>query len=86
MTVFDILKSKNIDELVDWFDEHWISDCEPWIAYWDENYCKKCDGVFFEGMEYGWCELNNYKCKFFQNMDKAPDNKQMIKLWLESEI
>ena len=84
MTVFELFKSKSIDELVDWLDENCTPDFSPWMNWWDDNCCKKCDGVFQDGLEYGWCELHG-KCKFFQDMNDIPDNKQMIKMWLESE-
>lgn len=85
MKRFDFLKSKNIDELVDWLDEYcMVGDC-PWDKYFDDNYCSKCDAVEHEGHEYAWCELNK-KCKFFEDMSDIPDYKQIIRLWLESEV
>lgn len=89
MTVYEYFKSKSIDELAEWLDEHVIDD-SPWISWWDNKYCKKCDSIYCEdgdcgNGEYGWCELNG-KCKFFQDMDNIPDNKQIIKMWLEREI
>ena len=90
MTVFDKLKSKNIDELAEWIDEYGQFDGSPWLDYWDDNYCKKCDSekVFVPALcketKVAWCELH-YKCKFFQEMDDVPDIKQIIKIWLESE-
>ena len=84
MTVYEYFMSKSIDELAEWLNEN-IADDSPWISWWDRKYCNKCDGVLYEGSEYGWCELNN-KCKFFQDMDGIPDNKQIIKMWLEREI
>lgn len=90
MTIFENFKTKNIDELVEWLDSYEVSDDTPWIRWWDENYCKKCDGEtayipeFGKECECGWCELNG-KCKFFKEMDEIPDNKQVIKMWLESE-
>lgn len=86
MNVFELLKSKNIEELTEWFDEIGI-DFSPWVSWWDKNYCNKCDAVYYDGdrSEYGWCEVNG-KCKYFQDMNDIPSNKQIIKMWLESEI
>ena len=86
MTVFDNIKSKNIDELVEWIDEHFYFDDAPYWKWWDEHYCKKCIDEKSEdnSSEFAWCELNG-KCKFFKEMDNIPDNKDIIKMWLESE-
>ena len=84
MTVYEYFQSKSIDELAEWLNKY-TTDSSPWVHWWDNNYCNKCDGVYYEDNVYGWCELNG-KCKFFQNMDKIPDNKQIIKMWLEREM
>ena len=90
MTVFENIKNNSIDELAEWLDGYTVSDNSPWIVWWDENYCKKCDVEYSYAIETNnacecaWCELNN-KCKFFKEMDNVPDNKQVIKMWLLSE-
>lgn len=87
MTVFDNIKSKNIDELVEWIDEHFYFDDAPYWKWWDEHYCKKCVAEFHaddNDSKFAWCELNG-KCKFFKEMDSIPGNKDIIKMWLESE-
>lgn len=89
MTVFDNIKNKNIDEFVEWIDKHCTCGDSPWHKWWDENYCNKCNpeiGYVPEldrDLEFAWCELHD-KCRFFQ--DDVLDNKQIIKIWLESEI
>ena len=90
MTIFDSIKNKNIDELVEWLDKYGQHDGSPWYEYWNESYCNKCKpemGRIPEldrDLEFAWCELHN-KCRFFQNIDDIPDSKQIIKMWLESE-
>ena len=90
MTIFELIKSKDVDELVEWFDSYEVSDTTPWVLWWDENFCKKCDVEYSyvkelnNVCECAWCELNG-KCKFFKEMNGIPDNKQVIKMWLESE-
>lgn len=92
MTIYEMFKNKTVDELAEWFDEHCMFDNSPWILWWDENYCKKCETEFCyvesveKELEFAWCELNNDRCRFFQNMDEMPDNKQIIKMWLNSDI
>lgn len=90
MNKFDEIKSKNIDELVDWIDENFAFDFAPYMRWYDDNYCKKCESVEVRDSngkvnEYAWCELNG-KCKFFQDMSEIPSPKQTIKMWLESEV
>ena len=96
MTVFDSIRTKNIEELVEWIDkwldEHCDLDDAPWWDYFDNNYCKKCEpeigymAAFGKEIEcaFSWCELN-HRCKFFKDMEEAPNRKQAIKMWLESE-
>jgi hypothetical protein len=91
MTVFESIKSKNIDEIVDWLDEYGDFDGSPWMKYFNENYCGKCETIMchYENSDKefpcSWCELFK-KCKFFRQMDDIPDNKDIIKMWLESSI
>lgn len=91
MTVFEKIKSKNIDELAEWFNEYCDFDSAPWWEYWDENYCNKCEpittgtNVFGYLLECASCEIIG-KCKFFQDIKDIPDSKQVIKMWLESEL
>lgn len=93
MTVFEFITSMSIDELAELLDEYGMFDGSPWMDLFDKNYCLKCeseivripniDGERVE--EAGWCELHG-KCKYFQDMDEIPDNKAIIKMWLEKEI
>ncbi len=90
MRVFDNIKSKDIDQFIDWIDENFAYDTAPYMCWFDNNYCKRCqaekvyDVDYNKDMEYAWCEVTG-KCKFFQDMSEAPNTKQIIKLWLESE-
>lgn len=90
MTVFDNFKSRTVDELAEWLNEYCAYDCAPWIFWFDTTYCKNCEPEIVESdchrnMEYGWCELNG-KCRYFQHMNEIPNNKQVIKMWLEREV
>ena len=91
MTVFEKIKTMDINEFAKWFDEHCSHDTDPCINWWNNNYCSNCetetakyDGTDAED-EFAWCELHG-KCKFFQNADGTLNTFQMTKLWLESEI
>ena len=91
MTVFDNFKNKNIDELAEWLAKYCSFDQAPYWNWWDRNYCNKCESetayLFSKTYESecAWCELN-HKCKFFQELDDIPDSKQIIKMWLLSEV
>ena len=94
MTIFESIKPESIDELVELLDKYGAQDCSPWDEWFDRNYCKMCEPEiikkentdYYHDIECGWCELNDGKCKFFPNLDEAPWGKQVIKLWLESEV
>lgn len=90
MTNFEAIKMKNIDKLAAWLDIYGNSEESPWLKYFNDNYCNKCpsEKVYFQylkrNIKCSWCELND-KCKFFTNLKKPLNNKQIIRIWLESE-
>lgn len=90
MTVFEDIKSKSVDELVEWLDECIVYSPAPWDNWFDEKYCSKCQSEIAwsselcRNAEFAYCELHN-KCRFFEHMDKAPNAKQIVKMWLERE-
>lgn len=97
MTVFEDIHSKNIDELVEWLDKNGAYSGNPWTHWFNENHCKQCKSVkasfvsdqyggYWDGEhEFSWCELYG-NCKYFQDIKKIPNRKEIIRLWLESEI
>lgn len=84
MTVFDSFKIKTIDEIAEWLDEYITCDDAPWLRWWDNNYCKECMMEAKES-ETVWCESNG-NCKFFKDQEEIPSMKEIIKMWLESEV
>ena len=100
MNVFEKFITSDIDTLVMWFDKYSQVNDSHWMNWWDENYCDKCESIVLPTEEYrsifgcssyadtmtcGYCELKG-KCKFFPDLDAVPDNKDIIKMWLESEV
>ena len=91
MTNLKHIKSMTIDELTEWFDNFDIQEYSPWSKWFDKHYCQKCETIkkyserFNRKLEYSYCELNDFKCRFFPELDEVPDYKQTIKMWLESE-
>lgn len=90
MTVFEKIKSMNIDEFAEWYDKYCTHDDDQCITWWNDNYCIKCKpeiGRYKDSdrdIEFCWCELHG-KCKYFQDLDEVPDTLYMTRLWLESE-
>lgn len=91
MTIFNEIQSKNIEEFAEWLDKYGAFDGSPWIKWFDKKYCSKCDSIVCHYEESkreflcSWCELHD-GCQFFPKMIEAPDNKQIIKMWLGSEV
>ena len=91
MTRFEELKNMNIDALAEWLDKYGRYGDAPWDKWFDESYCQKCESVrvfvpYLNGEhECGYCEANN-KCRYFMEMDELPDSKDVVKMWLESEV
>lgn len=92
MTKFDRFKDMNMNEFAEWLDKNGQFDGSPWMKWFDENYCKKCEPIMCRypdsKVEFpcSWCELNDHKCKFFLELTTAPDNKEIIKMWLNTEV
>ena len=101
MTRFEEFKNMDIEALVEWIYEHGEFDGSPWCEWFDENYCSKCESVickteevldklgfepFYEkDVECAYCEIYK-KCKYFLDWDEQPDSKDIVRLWLESDI
>ena len=88
MNNFDSLRSKSIDDFAKWLVEHVTMDCSPAMKWFGEEYCKKCDYVMCTYTDTGkkasfaYCEVNN-RCKYFLNLENAPDYLEITKMWLE---
>lgn len=91
MTNFELFKNMSLCEFTEWLDSFSIHDNAPWVEYFCENYCNKCEPeiayipYFNREMECAWCEMHG-KCRFFEDMEDTPNTKEIIKMWLESEI
>lgn len=97
MTRFEELKNMDIDALAEWIDQNGRFDCSPWCDWFNENYCKKCPSEITYITDYSgeyewqtececaWCELND-KCRYFPELKEEPSAKDIVKMWLESEV
>lgn len=90
LTRLNKLQMMTLDSFTDWLDKHGEFDGSPWIKWWEKKYCQACDSELVRDvdtgreMECAWCELHG-KCRFFQEMDYVPDNKDIIKMWLDGK-
>lgn len=92
MTNYEKFQSMDFEEMARWFEEgNFDCDDTPWIIYFNDKYCKKCDVVktkdkrFGEEIIYTYCELYD-KCRYFKDEDGCPSDNLMIRLWLNGEV
>ena len=99
-TNYDNLHGMTLDELVTWIDKHGDFDGATWMTWFDKNYCKKCESIqcdvetareelglnsfYGSGVTCAYCELH-HNCKFFPDLHYIPNNKDIIRMWLELE-
>lgn len=100
MTNFDKLKNMTAEELAEFIDKHGIYDDTPWMNWFYETYCNNCESIivgaedaeeilgikpfYNEEYECAHCEVYEDCCKFFPNRC-PPNNRDIIKMWLEAE-
>lgn len=97
MNNFEKFKAMSMDELIQWMSKH-PSEDSPWAIWWNNTYCDKCEPIMLTQDEaeeklgfrpFGhitrcsYCELNDYKCRYF---DKALSGEDVAKMWLEAEV
>ena len=91
MTNYEHIKSMSIDKFSEWLDEYGQFDSSPWMSWFEQKYCKICPNVMCKSADdtrifpCSYCEVYD-TCRFFQDLDEAPDNKMIIKMWLKSEV
>lgn len=102
MTNFAKFKIITVDELAAFLDEFGQFDGAPWTEWFGRNYCDKCESIkckhvdakeklgispfsYSGEIDCAYCELNDH-CKFFPQIKGIPDNKEVIKMWLNKEV
>lgn len=89
----EILKEMDVDQLAEWLDKNGMWDNSPWSKWFDSKYCQQCESIKAiveddfgnRECEFAYCELEN-KCRYFEDHEEVPDCKEIIKMWLESEV
>lgn len=100
MNNFEKIKQMSLEEFAEWLHEHGMVDNTPWMNWFNENYCEKCESIivksedaeevlgfkpfYDEECECAYCEVYD-KCKYFPDLEETPSMKDIIKMWLEAE-
>lgn len=91
MTNYEHLKSLPIEKLSTFLSERCDCDNAPWYVWFDKVYCSKCDSIMCHhsdsNIEFpcSWCELHDWKCKFFPDMPTAPEGSTLVTMWLAAQ-
>ena len=91
MTNYECITLMSVDEMAEWIDKYGMFDNSSWMSWFDQKYCKDCPDVIYKYKDgtkefpCSYCELNG-NCKFFPDLNEVPENKMIIKMWLESEV
>ncbi len=98
MTQFEKFMAFDIDQLADWLNRYGNFDDSLWMQWWNSTYCKNCESleVDYEDLDMqcyfgsqrkakcAYCEIHP-NCKYFPNLLDIPDNKEIIKMWLNTQ-
>lgn len=85
---FNKIKKMNLNQFTKWLIDIQNYDFGPWMEWFDENYCKKCEAIKCKypdsthEFEAAYCELEKH-CKFFPRKMHVPTQKEIIKMWLK---
>ena len=88
MNNFEYLKSFSLEAFAAWLDEYGQFEGSPWLTYFNENYCDKCVPIkckYTDSEHEVWCSYCEVEkhCRFFPELKEAPNNLEIIKLWLK---
>ena len=89
MTGYEKIKAMTIEEIADFLSEIFYSCNENDITNWfEQNYCDKCPTVKIIKCVDCPNLVNEewHECEFEGNCPHYKTDKDMIKLWLESEV
>ena len=99
MSNIEELQSMSLEKFAEWLDEYGQFDNSPWMKWFNEKYCNKCEAIKCEvnqqfgandlfikqEVECSYCELEK-KCRFFTDFNNVPSNIDIIKMWLIEEV
>ena len=88
MTNYEQHVSFSLEELAEWIAEYGQFDGSPWMTWFNETYCNKCESIkcrYPDGkrdFECAYCEWEK-KCRFLPELKEPPSCKEIITLWLK---
>jgi hypothetical protein len=100
MIQFDIFKNMTLEEFAEWLDENGQFDGSPWMKWFDDKFCNKCEAIecsyadywksddnspYKDTVECSYCELKG-KCRFLSEIAGTPSNKDIIVMWLKEQV
>lgn len=99
MNRYEQLTSKTINELALWIDINSQHDDSPWMTWFNETYCDKCNPeivyaedslsklgfqlLYKNNTECSYCEVYQ-ECRFFNG--KNPSTLEIIEMWLKEDV
>lgn len=90
MTNFEYIQAMPQEDFIDFLEKACSSDAGPWEEWFGNKYCNNCPPIIVSTeishakMKCGWCEIYGF-CKFFTELGRVPNDKDVLKRWLEQE-
>ena len=74
----------------EWFNQKYCDKCESVKCKYEDTektlgFTPYRFGLYSGDVECAYCELEN-KCRFFSELDNIPDNREIVKMWLQEVI
>lgn len=91
MTNYERIKNFSVEELAGWLDKYDAFYDAPWMNWFSDKYCDRCEGIPVtytdksgntSNFECSWCELHDDKCKFFE---RYMDSYGIVEEWLNQD-
>lgn len=85
---FNKIKNMSLNQFTKWLIDIQNYDFGPWMEWFDETYCKKCEAIKCKypdskhEFKVAYCELAKH-CKFFPRKTNVPTQEEIIKMWLK---
>ena len=85
MTNFEQIQSASLNELALWIHKHGQFDGSPWVTWFDDNYCSKCEAIECkyedaeEKLGFKPFYKNSIECSLKTTKSKPLDNQELNK-------
>lgn len=98
-TNYSRITSMSIEALAEWINAFGYHDNSPWIKWFDQKYCSKCESEIIKKeecnsklgfepwynseVECSYCEVHD-ECRFFPGKEN-PSITEIVKMWLKEK-